>query len=357
MIFEQKLLELKIILDKKLEIFFAKIKAKDLFIDHSYKVLSNYVMDGGKRIRPAALIMAYQGFGGSDDEIYDIALSVEFMHNSTLVHDDIMDEDSLRRNKPTIHESMRKWFLKSHQDKNHSGTLFNGAASRFAATAAICDGNVLLSLGSLLLSSSKLDAVLVRKALRTYSNAYRIINQGQIMDTLLELNEVVKEEDYLAMAEQKTGELFKASVKIGAILAGADETDIESISNYAGLIATSFQIQDDIMDINPKMNKGHEIGSDIRKGKKTLLMIKSLELARSRDRKLLAEIMTKNNATDEEVQTAIEIINQSGALGYCNRIASDNSFEAKKILGRIGLKKEAFDFFSGLADFVVERKV
>jgi geranylgeranyl diphosphate synthase type I len=355
MSFEEQLNELKNSLNKRLELFFAKIKAKDKFIDLTYKTLASYVMMGGKRLRPAALVMAYKGFGGLDDEIYDIALSVEFMHNSSLIHDDVMDEDSLRRNKETIHEVMRKSFLKLHGEKDHKGAIFNSLSSKFAATNAVCDGNLLCSLGSLFLSSSRFDAVLVQKALKVYSNAYRVINQGQIMDSLFEIKEKVTEKDYLAMIEQKTGELFNASVRIGSVLAGANEREVELISEYAMLIAIAFQIQDDIMDISPEMSKGHEVGSDIKKGKKTLLVIKALEKARSKDKKFL-EIMDKN-ASDEDVKRAMEIIRYCGAVDYCKRMASEKIMEAKRSLGKIGLKKEAYDFFNGLADYVLERTI
>lgn len=354
--FEEQLNELKNVLNKRLELFFAKIQAKDKFIDLTYTALARYIMDGGKRLRPALLVMTYQGFGGPNDEIYDIALSVEFMHNSTLIHDDLMDEDDLRRDKLTIHEMMRKSFLKSYEEKDHQGAVFNKLSSRYAATNAICDGNILFSLGSLFLSSSRIDAVLVQKALKVYSNAYRVVNQGQIMDISLELKENIKEKDYLAMIEQKTGELFVASVKIGAILAGANNREIELISEYASLIAIAFQIQDDIMDISSEMNKGHEIGSDIKKGKKTLLVIKVLEKARTKDKKFLAEILKDKNATDDDVKRAVEIMRYS-ALEYCRRLASENIMDAKRTLGKIGLKKEAYDFFNGLADYVLERTI
>ncbi len=356
MSFEQ-LNDLKISVNKRLELFFAKIKAKDKFVDLTYKALASYVMGGGKRLRPALLVMAYKGFGGLDEEIYDVALSVEFMHNSSLIHDDVMDEDGLRRNKLTIHEVMRKSFLKSYEDKDHSGALFNKLSSKFAATNAICDGNILSSLGSLFLSSSRMDALLVQKALKVYSNSYRVINQGQIMDALLEVKERVTEQDYLAMIEQKTGELFKASVKIGAILAGANEGEIELISEYAMLIAIAFQLQDDIMDISIEMNKGHELGSDIKKGKKTLLVIRAMDAARSKDKKILAGIINDKNASDEDIKSAVEIIKYSGAIDYCRRMASGKIHDAKRILTKVGLKKDAYDFFCGLADYVLERKI
>lgn len=353
--FEDQLKELKGKLDKRLELFFAKIKARDKFLDFSYKTLASY-MRSGKRLRAASLVMVYQGFGGLNKEIYDIALSVEFMHNSTLIHDDVMDEDTSRRNRPTMHELMRKYFLKYCDDKASDGPLFNKVSSRFAATNAICGGTILFSLGSLFLSSSSLDPALVQKALKCYSNAGRLVNQGQIMDTLFEIKDAT-EKDYIDMIEQKTADLFKASFKIGAILAGVNDKEVELISEYARLIAIAFQIQDDIMDISEDMNKGHEIGSDIKNGKKTLLVIKALEKSRKKDKDFLSKVLKTKDADQDDIKRSISIIKNSGSLDYCRKFALEKAYQAKRCLEKISLNKEAYDFFSGLTDFVVNRDI
>ena len=143
MSFEKQLKELKSKVDERLELFFNRIKTKDDFISFNYKAIKDSILVGGKRLRPAALIMAYKGFGGDEEEIYDAALSVEFLHNSTLIHDDIMDEDESRRGRDSVHKVMRNYFLKISKEADYNGPLFNKASSRFAVSSAVCKGNML----------------------------------------------------------------------------------------------------------------------------------------------------------------------------------------------------------------------
>ncbi len=356
MSFEEQLKELKIRIDKRLELFFSMVKARDDFISFSYKNIKDYLSSGGKRLRPAALIMAYNGFGGDEEEIYDAALSVEFLHNSTLIHDDIMDEDESRRNKDSIHKFMRDYFLKSSKEINYNGPLFNKASSRFAVSNAICNGNLLYSLGELFLLNSHFDTDLVSRALKVYSNAYRIVNQGQLMDIFFELRDA-SERNYLKMIEQKTGNLFKACTEIGAVLAGANNEQTEILAKYAINIAVAFQLQDDIMDISPEMKKGHELGSDIKKGKKTLLVIKALEKASKSQRGILMSAIGNESATEDEIKKTIGIIKSSGAVDYVMMLAHKKIVEAKGHLRKTSLNDKSMKFFDGFADFMMERRV
>lgn len=355
MSFEEQLKELKKNIDKKLELFFSRIKTKNDFISFSYKRIKDYILMGGKRLRPAALIMAYKGFGGDEEQIYDTALSVEFLHNSTLIHDDVMDEDDTRRNRDSIHKIMKDYFLKSTKEINYDGPLFNKASSRFAVSNAICDGNLLYSLGGLFLLNSHFELELMNRALKVYHNACRIVNQGQLLDFFSELKNST-ERDYLKMIEQKTGNLFKASTEIGAILAGANNEQIEILAKYAINIAVAFQLQDDIMDISSEMKKGHAIGSDIKKGKKTLLVIKTLEKASKSQREILLNTMGNGNATEEELKKAIEIITNSGALSYVRMLANRKIVEAKEHIRKTSLNDKSLEFFNGFANFMLERR-
>lgn len=354
--FEGQLNELKANIDKRLELFFRKIRAKNDFISFNYNNISRHIIGGGKRLRPAALVMAYKGYGGNNEEIYDAALSVEFLHNSTLIHDDIMDEDESRRGKDSVHKAMRDYFLKNSKEADYNGPLFNKASSRFAVSSAICDGNLLYSLGSLFLLNSNFDLMLVNKAMKAYSNAYRIVNQGQLVDCFFELKEA-KETDYINMIEQKTGNLFKASAEIGAVLADANNEQTERLAKYAMNAALAFQLQDDIMDISSEMGKGHKLGSDLIKGKKTLLVIKALEKASKRQRENLLKALGNGNANEEEIKGAIYVIKATGALDYVKFLANTKIMEAKEHLKGAGLNKESLGFFGGFADFMLERKL
>lgn len=354
MSFEEQLKELKSRIDERLELFFNGIKTKDDFISFNYERIKDFILTGGKRLRPAALIMAYKGFNGDEEGIYDAALSVEFLHNSTLIHDDIMDEDDTRRGKDGVHKAMRDYFLKSSKEVNYNGPLFNKASSRFAVSNAICDGNLLYPLGESFLLNSNFDLRLINKALKVYSNAYRTVNQGQLLDIFFELKNV-SERNYLKMIGQKTGNLFKASVGIGAVLANANNEQIELLSEYAMNIAVAFQLQDDIMDFS--VRKGHGVGSDIRKGKKTLLVIKALEKANRGQREILLNTLGNKNADEEEINKAVDVIKFIGAFDYVRDLANKKIVEAKKYLAKTSLNDESLEFFNGFADFMLRRNI
>jgi len=316
-------------INHELELFLNNLisEADDDFLRFTYSAVRDYVMAGGKRIRPAMLIMAYRAVGGTSRDIVKAALSVELFHNSTLIHDDIMDEDELRRGNDTVHKVMRAYFLKNNKELDSGGLLFNGLSSRFAASNAICDGNLLFALGIRCLIDSGFDSSLVSEAIKVYSDAYKVVNEGQILDNLFELKNV-SEVQYVDMVEKKTAALFSAAVKIGAILGNADDGQIKGLVAFAKSFGIAFQIKDDLDDFSFK--KGHEIGSDVRKGKKTLLVIKGLE----KDKERMAEFLGKDDVSIESIKSFFE---ENGITDYANDLAQQKIVEAKGYLRKTDL--------------------
>ena len=306
-------------------------------INNYYSYIKKYCQ-GGKRLRPTALIMAYKAFNGTED-ITKEALSVELLHTSTLIHDDIMDEDDLRRNLPTIHRLVKESFIRKHGEQAYQGSLFSRLSSRFSTTIAIILGNMLYSMGNITLND--------KKCIEIFNNTYFNINKGQIVDTLLEQNNPT-EEEYIEMIRLKTALLFAASVEIGATMANAEEPDIKHLKNYAEKAAMAFQLQDDIMDISENLNKGHEFASDIKQGKKTLLVIKAVE--KNNDLKPLLQ-------KKEEINKIIKIMHDTGAVAYVKNLAEKYINDAKSELKMVNMTEESKDFFNGFADFMLERNV
>ena len=354
--FKNLLKEYKGVIDNELELFFdKKIKEmEDPFLRLNYSYAKDFVLHGGKRLRPISMIMAYNAVNGDDEKsIFIPSLSVELFHNSTLVHDDIMDEDELRRNHPTVHKEFKDWFLKNYSDSRNEGCLFSKASSGFAVSNAILCGNILLSLGYSALDMANKNS---ENALFVYNQAYNEVADGQIMDVSTSFNDV-SEKKYFDIIAKKTAALFKASVEIGAILGGADKGQIESLSNYALQAALAFQIKDDLMDISQEMNKGHEFGSDIKQGKKNLLIIKALEFSDNKNKKIINNVLGKENASSEEINLVIELFKSTGAIDYANNLAKEKINLAKEHLKKAELNKESSEFFSKLADYMVERKI
>ena len=202
-----------------------------------------------------------------------------------------------------------------------------------------------------------LQAKNVQETLSIYEENYRAVNDGQILDIGYSYKKNITENEYFEMIVKKTSQLFIASVQIGAILGDASKKQLKGLSDYSLKIATAFQIKDDIMDISIDMNKGHEIGSDIKKGKNTLLIIKALEFSDVKQKKIIQTKLGKEDATSDEIMEVIKIINDVGSLKYSEELAQKKVQEGKKSLDKCNLKKEAVEFFNDLADYMINRRI
>jgi len=289
----------------------------------------------------------------NENSIYFSSLSVELFHNSTLIHDDIMDEDELRRKNPTVYKRLKDWFNDNYKGLEYGGNLFNSVSSRFAVSNSIICGNLLYSAGVKCLLQTKH----IKKTLSIYEETFRTVNDGQVLDMGYSYKKKNSEKEYFDMIVKKTAKLFVASVEIGAVLGDASKEQLKCLSEYALKVATAFQIRDDILDISQNMNKGHDIGSDIKKGKNTLLIIKALELSDDKQKKIIKSKLGKENASSDEVMEIVEIIKEVGALKYAEDLSRKKSEEGKGALTKCDLNKEAVEFFNGLADYMVNRVI
>jgi len=328
------------------------------FLKTNHSTLKNFIAAGGKRLRPVAMLMAYKGVGGKkENDMILPSLSVELFHNSTLVHDDVMDEDLLRRGHKSVHERIRDEFLKASRERLYKGPLFDRQSSRFAVTNAICGGNILLSLGCLLLQKAPADEARIKKAVEVYHNAYVEVNKGQMLDSMLETNKNAAEDDYFDMVGKKTGTLFSAAVRLGALFGGGTEKQVDDLSRFVFKTAIAFQLQDDILDISVKSKKGHEFASDIKKGKTTLLVIKTLENGSEQEKNDLLNAMGKHDASQEELHRAVDALYSSKAVKYAKDKAKELINEGKSHLEKASLTEEAYCFFNSFADMMLRRDV
>lgn len=336
--------------------FEKKIKEeKDEVLKHDYNILKKFVLNGGKRLRPIALILAYNGFDGKKQVIKE-SLSVEFFHNATLVEDDVMDEDELRRNRPTVYKLLKDDYLKNNREKHYRGSLFNRESARTAVSKSILLANILYSFGNECLSESSFEKKKVNEAMKIYNTAFIKVSQGQIQDIELEKSEG-SEKEYLEMAKNKSSYLVRAAMEIGAVFADTDKKRKEELTNFATNITLAFQMQDDLMDINPESKKGRNVGSDIRQGKRTLLVIKTFELGSKKEKKILKRVLGNSNAYNREIKKAINTMHSSGAYEYCQKLALKKVGEGKTCLGKARLRKDCDKFFMRLSDYVVKRNI
>jgi len=234
-----------------------------------YEPISYTLSLGGKRMRPVLLLMACELFEGDIKGAIPPALAIEIFHNFTLVHDDIMDNAPLRRNKPTVH---RKW--------NDNTAILSGDAMLVKAYQYLARGE-----------SSKLPQVL-----NVFNSAAIHVCEGQQLDMDFEKRENITVSDYLGMIELKTAALLAVSLQIGAIIGDASDTDTQHLHDFGLNIGMAFQLQDDILDVYGSRQKfGKELGGDIVSGKTTFILLKAYELAKGVVLNELKDAMSSKN--------------------------------------------------------------
>lgn len=253
-------------IDKELDLLYKDINSGP---GNLYEPISYTLSLGGKRMRPVLLLMACELFDEDTEGAIPPALAIEIFHNFTLVHDDIMDNAPLRRNKPTVH---LKW--------NENTAILSGDAMLVKAYQylAKCE-------------SSKLPHVL-----GVFNSAAIQVCEGQQLDMDFEKRKGIKVSDYLNMIELKTAALIAGSLKIGAIIGGASDKDAQHLHDFGLNIGMAFQLQDDILDVYGSRKKfGKEVGGDIVSGKTTFMLLKSFELAKGGVLNELRNAMSSKN--------------------------------------------------------------
>lgn len=241
-----------------------------------------YAMSGGgKRLRPVLLLLTVDAFGGNVDDAVPAALAVEVFHNFTLLHDDIMDNASMRRGKPSVYA---KW----------------------GGNVALLSGDTMLILAYKQLS--RINPEYLQRVLNIFSDMAAEVCEGQQYDMDFETQDYVSAEEYIAMIERKTSALLSGSAMIGATLAGASDDDIRKIYRFATELGLAFQLQDDMLDSYGDDSLGKKIGGDILEGKKTFLMIEALHRAKGEEREALATTHLNNALSDAEKIAKVKAI-------------------------------------------------
>lgn len=310
--------------------------------EYIYKASTHLLRAGGKRVRPSITLAAASMLGGpvALSKAIPLAGAVEAIHNFSLIHDDIMDRDDFRRGVPTVH---KVW--------GEAAAILAGDLLFAQAYAMVED-----SLERGLTHSYAVDAY------RTLAEASVKLSEGQAYDMMFEETWDVGVRDYLNMIYLKTGALLEASARLGAISAEAGRDVAHAMGEYGRLVGLAFQIRDDILGVFGDPEKtGKPVYNDLRRGKKTILLIYTAEKAgRGKVEQLLSEGKYEDLAS---------LIRETGALAYAEELARGYMERALEILrglrearGEAGLEggmvrdPEAAGFLEDLARFVVERE-
>jgi geranylgeranyl diphosphate synthase type II len=294
-----------------------------------YDPLRYFMSLGGKRMRPILTLLGTQLFGKNPSSALHAALSVEVFHNFTLIHDDIMDEAPLRRNKETVH---KKWNL----------------------SIAILSGDVLFVKAYQLLAMQEHRHL--PELLDLFNKTAIEVCEGQQLDMDFEKRNDVSIPEYIEMIRLKTSVLLGCALEMGAIIADASATDRKNLYEFGQHLGIAFQIQDDILDLYADPDKfGKQVGGDVIADKKTLLKLKAEELADPIQRELLRQLEKETDHT-AKVKHTRELYTLMGVREACEAEMKEHYDFAMQSLQAIHVNLDDKAPLIALADYLMNRE-
>jgi geranylgeranyl diphosphate synthase type II len=293
----------------------------------------NYILNiGGKRLRPALVLMSYNLFKDDIEKALAPAHAIEIFHNFTLVHDDIMDEAPLRRGQPTIH-------------------------TKYDTNIAILSGDVMLIYAYEYLL--QVPANVVAKVIKAFNRFAIAVCEGQQFDVNFETRNDVEIPEYIRMIELKTAALIAGALEIGAYVGGASDENAFHIAEFGRNVGIAFQLQDDILDTFGDPEKfGKKVGGDIAQNKKTYLVLKSLELADETTRAELEGLLSTKPADEKsKIKAVTDIFNKLHLRKHATAEKSKYLDKAYHHLNSIEVDDDKKKVLKSFAKMLVDREV
>lgn len=264
--------------------------------------ISTYIVSaGGKRIRPRLVLLFAQALGFAGPERFELAATIEFIHTATLLHDDVVDESSLRRGRAT------------------SNALFGNAAS-------VLVGDFLYSRAfQMMVSVNRM------RVLDVLADATNVIAEGEVLQLMNMHDPDISVEDYLRVIRYKTAKLFEASARLGAVLAGADGALEDSCAAYGRALGTAFQLVDDLLDYEGNSEElGKNVGDDLREGKPTLPLLIAMQRGSDEERGLVRSAIQRGEV--ERLPDIIALVRRTGALDATRAAAEEEAERARRCI-------------------------
>ncbi|MFB6107085.1 MAG: geranylfarnesyl diphosphate synthase [Halobacteriaceae archaeon] len=309
-----------------------------------YEASRSLLVAGGKRLRPSMLLLVaealmdvdsmvadYRSFPSKYGDPVDVmaaAVSIEVIHSFTLIHDDIMDDDDMRRGVPAVHRA-------------------------YDEATAILAGDTLYSKAFEIMLQTEAPANDTLESIEVLASTCTHICEGQAMDVNFEHADDVLPEDYLEMVELKTAVLYGAAAAVPAIVLGAEEDVVDDLYQYGLCVGQAFQIQDDVLDLTvPSEKLGKQRGSDLVEGKRTLITLHAREHGVEVDS--LLDAADPDDVTEAEIDEAVAVLRDAGSIEYARSAAEDLVEQGKTYLETLP-DNEARGTLAMLADYLIER--
>ncbi len=310
---------------------------KDIYSGYKFEVKNlfspiNYALEGGKKIRPVSVLMSADFFEGDLKEALIVSFAIEMFHNFTLLHDDVMDNSYVRRNRETVHA---KW--------NINQAILSG------------DAMIILVYQKLLELPNKK----IKPIMKLINRTALQVCEGQQLDMEFETTLDVSIEEYIQMIKLKTAVLLGSSLALGAIVAEADEKNIKEMYEFGINIGLAFQIQDDYFDTYGDFNTfGKKIGNDIITNKKTFLLVNALNLAKGETKTRLEKLFTEKTQEEQnKINNVKAIYNELKIEEITKNKIQEYYHKAIRNIDRIkGVSTSQKEILYQFAEYIVKRK-
>lgn len=299
---------------------------------------TNSNLTEGKRMRPTLAMLAADAVGGDLDRAMPIAVALEYVHNFSLIHDDLEDMDRVRHHRPTV------WAV-------------------WGEPAAIVSGNAMLKIADAAawkLRSAGVQEYVALEAEAVLTYNYLKMMEGQYLDIFFETEESVTVDQYLDMIERKTGALIEASIYLGGLVAprsGPDRQKAAALKAIGYELGRIFQIRDDVLGVWGGVATGKPVGADIKRKKKALPAVHALSKSTGASAVRLKEIFRTEGDLDEgDVHVVLEVMEELGTQEYCQSMAEQRWVEGKRMIESLDLSGSTAEEFTELGEFLLVRE-
>ena len=293
---------------------------------------------GGKRMRPTLAMLAAEAVGGDLERATPIAVALEYVHNFSLIHDDLEDMDRMRHHRPTV------WAV-------------------WGKSAAIISGNAMLKIADQAvwkLRSVGVEDSIALEAEAELTQQYLKMMEGQYLDISFETEESVSVPQYLDMIERKTGALIEASVYLGGLVgpsSGPNRQKAVALKAIGHELGRIFQIRDDVLGIWGGKETGKPVGADIKRKKKALPAIHALNMSRGASASRIKDIFrTQDDLKEKDIHEVLEIMESLETQNYCQSMAAERWMDCKQMIKSLNLSGQTAKEFTELGEFLLVRE-
>ncbi|MEY3171176.1 MAG: octaprenyl diphosphate synthase [Pseudomonadota bacterium] len=287
------------------------------------QVAGHIIQGGGKRLRPSTLLLVGGLFGPVRKEHHELAAVIEFIHTATLLHDDVVDQSTKRRNHKT------------------ANTIFGNAAS--------------VLVGDFIYSRAFQMMVKINhmKVMEVLANTTNTIAEGEVLQLLNIHNASINDEDYLKVVYYKTAKLFESAAELGAIIGGADDNDIKVLAQFGKHMGIAFQLIDDVLDLSGNPEEiGKNLGDDLAEGKPTLPLLYAMKKGSDEQKNIIRAAIENGGLT--ELESVLNAVKETNALEYVRELAKEEIEKGEKLIQHITFSVYK-DALLALTQFVTTR--